>query len=140
MRRTILVSLLVVLSAPVFAQDELHLRKTNSLIQQVIRGERGEYPLSEYRPQEVQRSGEMVNQLTQDPFEYRRKFNKKFRHRQRYIGFSGPIIGEERSAPYYGASLQKQVNPVPIARINRDTARRIRESNLMVQQLIRERQ
>jgi hypothetical protein len=77
MRRTILVSLLVVLSAPVFAQDELHLRKTNSLIQQVIRGERGEYPLSEYRPQEVQRSGEMVNQLTQDPFEYRRKFNKK---------------------------------------------------------------
>lgn len=67
MRRTILVSLLVVLSAPVFAQDELHLRRTNSLIQQVIRGERGEYPLSEYRPQEVQRSGEMVNQLTQDP-------------------------------------------------------------------------
>ncbi len=76
MRRTILVSLLVVLSAPVFAQDELYLRRTNSLIQQVIRGERGEYPLSEYRPQEVQRSGEMVNQLTQDPFEYRRTFSK----------------------------------------------------------------
>ena len=84
MRRTILVSLLVVLSAPVFAQDELHLRRTNSLIQQVIRGERGEYPLSEYRPQEAQRSGEMVNQLTQDPFEYRRKFSKKFRHTTLY--------------------------------------------------------
>ena len=140
MRRTILVSLLVALSAPVFAQEELHLRRTNFLVKQLIRGERGEYPLSEYRPQEVQRSGEMVNQLTQDPFEYRRTFSKKFRHRQRYIGFGGQIVGEKRSAPYFGTSLNKDVNASPMARINRDTARRIRESNLMVQQLIRERQ
>lgn len=137
MRRTLLVSLLVVLAAPVFAQDELQLRRTSSLIQQVIRGERGEYPLSSYRPQDVQRSGEMVNQLTSDPYEYRRKFGGKSRRRKPYTGFSGPPIGEER-IPYFGNSLAPSVNPQPVARINRETARRIRESNLMVQQLIQE--
>jgi hypothetical protein len=139
MKRTAILSLscLIVSASWVWAADEYRTRTTNSRIQNIIRGQAGEYPISDYQPQEVQRSGEMVNQLTNPGFEYRRKFAGKQRRRKPYSGFGGPPVGEER-VPYYGTGQMPQPHSLPVPKINRSDARHIRESSLMLQQLIRE--